>query len=104
MASELSKAKRKRTAKRNVVIKTILPQCEEILKQERNRDSSDTAKILQYELKEVGIEVKWLDEMVADLVEDDDEYGEVETSSFELGLKAKKMDTKLTAFLASVET
>ena len=101
MASELTKTKRKRTAKRNIVLNNLLPSCENILQSEKSEDTLDEARVLQEALKEAAVEVKRLDEMVSDLTEDDAEFELNENESYKFILKTKKMDGKLTSLLSS---
>ena len=90
MASEQTKTKRKRTAKRNIVLNNLLPSCENILQSEKNEDTLDEARVLQEALKEAAVEVKRLDEMASDLTEDDAEFELNENESYKFILKTKK--------------
>ena len=46
MATELTTARRKRTTKRNVVLKTIFPKCDGILKKPRSEEVIGEAMVL----------------------------------------------------------
>ena len=100
MATELVKMKRKRTAKKNIVLNNILPSCETVLLKEPNGEVMEEATVLKLALEEASMAVKQLDEMVSDLIEDDMELEQNENNSYEFTLKAKKMDCKLASFLS----
>ena len=73
MASDLSKAKRKRTAKKNIVIKNILPECETILNEYRSEEAIQEVTMMVQTLEQLQLEVRILEDIVADLIEDEDE-------------------------------
>ena len=99
MATDLTKAKRKRTTRRNIVLKQMVPACEIILESEKNEESLEDAKILLEEIREAAVEMKGLDEKVSDLTEDDDEFEKIEDESYKMGLTLKKIGAKLVSFL-----
>ena len=95
MATALTKAKRKRTAKKNVVLNQILPSCETLLAGDKNDETIAEAKIMLATLMEAANEVKALDEQVSDLTDDDDEYENNEIDAYEFALAARKVEGKL---------
>ena len=78
MTSELTKMKRKRTAKKNIVLNNIFLSCEEVLLKERSEAALEEATVLRRALEDAAQEVKQLEENVSDLLEDDAEYQENE--------------------------
>ena len=101
MAAELTKAKRKRTARRNIILNQMVPSCERILSHEKSEESLEDANILLDEIKEAAVEMKELDAKVSDLTEDDAEFEQIEDESYKMGLKLKKVKVKLVSFLES---
>ena len=103
MTSELTKAKRKRTTKRNTALKDILPQCEDLLTNYGTEESSGDASALIQVLDEIRVEVKTLDEAVADLMDDEDAMEKHESESYQFGATMRKMQAKLQRFIANKE-
>ena len=103
MATALTKAKRKRTAKKNVVLNQILPSCETLFNGDKNDETIAEAKIMLATLMEAANEVKALDEQVSDLTDDDDEYENNEKDAYEFALAARKVEGKLLAFVDKFE-
>ena len=99
MATGLTKAKRKRTTKKNIVVNDIFPECQKILEGAKNEENyTEAAAILQL-LTEAAMEVKQLDEEVSNLTESDDEYAKNEKDAYDFTLQAKKFEGKLQAFV-----
>ena len=46
MATDLTKARRKRTTKKNVMIKEFMPECEDIVTRYRTEESSEDANAI----------------------------------------------------------
>ena len=61
MTKDLTTAKRKRTTKKNIVLNTVIPQCEEILCGEMNEDIIAEAVVMMKTLEEAADEVRCLD-------------------------------------------
>ena len=99
MADELKKAKRKRTTKKNIVLKDIVPSCEAILQEEKNDAKIEEATVLLATLIEKVAEVKLLSEKVSDLIEDDAAYEANEKEAYEFELKTRKLEGKLHSFV-----
>ena len=86
MTSELTKARRKRTTKRNTALKDILPQCEELLTNYRTEESRGDASAMIQILDEIRVEIKTLDEAVAYLMDDEDAMEKHESESYQCGI------------------
>ena len=99
MATDLSKAKRKRTTKKNVVLNQILPSCETILREEKNEDTIADAVVMLSTLTEAAMEVKMLDEEVSNLTVDDAEYEQNEKDAYEFGIKTRKVEGKMQSYV-----
>ena len=99
MATELTKVKRKRTTKKNIVDNQIIPECEKILAGNKDEESSADALVLLSTLTETANEVKDLDERVSELTVDDGEYDKNEKEAYDFLLRTRKMESKLQAFL-----
>ena len=103
MATALTTAKRLRTAKQNVVTKTILLQCDFIMGKERSGSVVSKAKVMLQALSESKVEVKRLNDNVSGLLEDDAELEENEHNAFEFTIKARKVESKMIDFISNVE-
>ena len=99
MASELTKTKRKRTTKKNIVLNNIVPSCQAILVGEKNDDTIEEAETLLATLIEKVAEVKSLDEQVSDLLDDDAEYEQNEKDAYDFDMQTRKFEGKLHAFI-----
>ena len=99
MADDLTKAKRKRTAKKNIVLNDIIPSCEQILQGVKDDSTIEEATTLLETLCEKTKEVISLFEDVSELIDDDAAYETNEKEAYEFELKSRKIEGKLTAFL-----
>ena len=99
MATGLTKAKRKRTTKKNIVVNDIFPECQKILEGAKNEETYTEAAVILQLLTEAAMEVKQLDEEVSNLTESDDEYAKNEKDAYDFTLQAKKFEGKLQAFV-----
>ena len=66
-------AKRKRTAKKNIVLRNVIPACEQIVAKGRNDEVVREALVLLQALQESIVEVRRLGDIVSDLIEDEEE-------------------------------
>ena len=97
--TELTVLKRKRTAKKNIVLKNILPECEALMVKEKNFDIVREAQVLLQALQESINEVRMLDEAVSNLIEDDKGLEKNEQEAYEFMIKARKVESKLREFM-----
>ena len=58
MATEISKVKRKRTAKRNVLLNSLLPECNELLMKDKDSSVLREADVMSQALAEAKQAVK----------------------------------------------
>ena len=84
MATELTKTKRKRTAKKNIVLNNIIPECEAIVAKEKSNETITEALVLLQALSEAINEVSSLDDMVSNLIDDDNELEKNEEDAYKL--------------------
>ena len=99
MSDELTKLKRKRTSKKNIVLNQIFPACETVLQEVKNDETIEEATTLLDTLVEKVAEVKLLYEEVSDAIDDDAAHEENEKEAFEFELKSRKIEGKLHAFI-----
>ena len=69
--AELTKAKRKRTTKKNIVLRNIMIDCEAVVNSPKTEEAIKDAEVLLLTLSEAVNEVRALDETVSDLTVDD---------------------------------
>ena len=98
MATDLTKAKRKRTAKKNVVAKTLLPECEQIILKYRSQEAKEEAVVMIQTLEQMEKEVKALDDEVSNLTEEEGELEKNESEAYEFLIRIRKMKAKLHNF------
>ena len=103
MTTELTKAKRRRTTKRNSVMKDILPDCEGIIVNYRTENTIEEASALLQILEDKQKEIKILDDEVANLLEDEEELQKHETEGSKFLLTLRKMQAKLRNFVEKKE-
>ena len=99
MSDELTKLKRKRTSKKNIVLNQIFPACETVLQEVKNDETIEEATTLLDTLVEKVAEVKLLYEEVSDAIDDDAAHEENEKEAYEFELKSRKIEGKLHAFI-----
>ena len=97
--TELTKLKRKRTGKRNVVLNSLLPECEAMLLREENSTMRREATVLMEALEETRLEVKQLNKAVLELIESEDDYEKIEDESYKFDIKARKVGAGLKTFV-----
>ena len=101
MATNATVAKRKRTAKRNIVLKNVIPACEQIVARERNDEVVRKALVLLQALQESIVEVRRLEDVVSDLIEDEEELENHEKEAYEFVSKARNMETELQEYVSN---
>ena len=97
--TDLTKAKRKRTAKKNIVLNDVFPECEKLISGTKNAETLAESEAVLESLVDLVAEVKILDEQVSELTVDDTEYAANEKSAYEFSLKARKIEGKMRAFI-----
>ena len=99
--SEISKLRRSRTSKRNVISKSILPEIEELLhNQEKSLEEIQVELITRMEFLTESVPVfKGWDEQIADLIVEDAEYEKDEMDTIMFNLKVSAAINKVEAFL-----
>ena len=92
MATNATVAKRKRTAKKNIVLRNVIPACKQIVARERNDEVVREALVLLQALQESIVEVRRLDDVVSDLIEDEKELETHEKEGYEFVIKARNVE------------
>ena len=94
--------KRRRTAKKKVVLNRILAECEEVMIQEKTGAAVREASVLLQALVEAIGEVKTLDNTVSDLIDNDEELQENVENAYKFVIKASKVEFNLKSFVTSL--
>ena len=103
MTTELQKAQRKWRSKRNAIEKDILPVCEQVISKYRTDEAVEEAKGLIEALEDGQKEVRVLDEVIADLTQEEVDLETHEREACKYGLKLRKMQAKLRGFVEKPE-
>ena len=101
MATNATVAKRKRTAKRNIVLRNVIPACEQIVARERNDEVVREALVLLQALQESIVEIRRLEDAVSDLIEDEEELENHEKEAYEFVIKARNVESELQDFVSN---
>ena len=99
MAGELTKLKRKRTSKRNIIIKNLLKDIDEIVSQPFSENVRVEDSCLLESLSEVQLLVKELDELIIDKIEVEEDLEQDEEEALHFNLKVKRCKERLRVFL-----
>ena len=101
MATNATVAKRKRTAKRNIVLRNVIPACEQIVARERNDEVVREALVLLQALQESIVEIRRLEDGVSDLIEDEEELENHEKEAYEFVIKARNVESELQEYVSN---
>ena len=95
----MTKTKRKRTSKKNIVLNQIVPSCQTILQGEKTEETIEEATTLLATLIEKVNEVKILYEEISDQIDDDTAHETNEKEAYEFEFETRKVEGKLHAFV-----
>ena len=98
--TDLSKARKKRTTKKNVIIRDVLPECEDLITGYRNEESRGNATAMIQTLEDKIKEMKVLDDEVTGLLENDDELEKHESDASKFSVDMRKMQVRLKGFVS----